>query len=70
MVKCTGLYYLAFLSIFQITDADITFAVTAEYLTQLNPNIFDATPKLKALNERIYSIPSIAKHMEQRPKTG
>ena len=52
----------------QMTYADIAFANSCEYLTVVNPAILDATPKLKALNERIHAIPSIAKHIEERPK--
>jgi len=53
----------------QITYADIAFVNNAEYLLAVNPTILDATPKLKALSERINAIPSIAKYIENRPKT-
>jgi len=52
-----------------MTYADISFANSCEYLVAMNPAILDATPKLKALNERVHAIPSIANYIKQRPQT-
>nr|ABG57180.1 prostaglandin D synthase-like isoform 1 [Ciona intestinalis] len=53
----------------ELTIGDITFATCADHLLSLKPDIFDATPKLKALKERVFSIPNIAKYVATRPKT-
>ena len=60
---------LCFYLLLQITFADITFASAMDYLIEISPNILDATPKLKAMRERIYALPSIAQHIRERPIT-
>ncbi|CAK8690521.1 hematopoietic prostaglandin D synthase-like [Clavelina lepadiformis] len=53
----------------ELTFTDIGFASCADHLLSLDSSVLDGTPKLKALFERIWAIPSIASWVKKRPKT-
>ncbi|XP_039272834.1 hematopoietic prostaglandin D synthase-like [Styela clava] len=51
------------------TVGDIGFSVGCEFLLHTVPTALDATPKLKALNERVRNMPNIKTWIESRPET-
>uniref|UniRef100_H2ZLT1 glutathione transferase n=1 Tax=Ciona savignyi TaxID=51511 RepID=H2ZLT1_CIOSA len=53
----------------EFTVGDIVLASSADHLLSLKPDILDPTPKLKALKERVFAMPNIAKYLATRPKT-
>lgn len=50
----------------ELTLTDVVFAVSVEFLTKAHPNVLDAVPKLKLLNEKVRSEPKIADWIERR----
>ncbi|XP_070548576.1 S-crystallin SL11-like isoform X1 [Ptychodera flava] len=52
-----------------LTWADLEFFVRMEYAPFFNAAILDQYPKLKALAERVSSVPEIAAWLKKRPKT-
>lgn len=53
----------------QFTLADIHFATACEFLTPSCPDVLDAVPKLKVLNDKVRSAPGIAEWIAKRPVT-
>lgn len=53
----------------EVTVADIAFTVGADVLMMTDPNILEKTPKLKALWQKVRSLPRIAAWIKKRPET-
>ncbi len=52
---------------FQVTVADLMFIDSCESFLKLEPTCLDATPLLKALNQKVLATPKIKAYMESRP---
>jgi len=55
--------------VFQMSAGDIMLASSTDFLISLRADILNETPRLKALKEKVFANPGIAKYVKDRPKT-
>ena len=52
-----------------MSAGDIMLASSTDFLISLRADILNETPRLKALKEKVFANPGIAKYVKDRPKT-